>query len=103
MTPYDLFLVAQADPNAQGNPFFGLAPILLIFIVFYFFIIRPQRKKDQERQEMISAVKKGDKVITIGGLHGTVMQVDDNSLLVQVDTNMKVRLEKTAVASVETK
>ena len=98
----DLFLL-MAQPGAEANPIATFLPLVLIFVVFYFFIIRPQRKKEDERKTMIGAVKKGDKVITIGGLFGNVTQVDDTSLLVQVDTNTKLRIEKTAVARVEQK
>ncbi len=95
------FLMAQ--PGAEPNPIATFLPLVLIFVVFYFFIIRPQKKKENERKTMIEAVKKGDKVITIGGLYGNVTQVDESSLLVQVDTNTKLRIEKSAVARVEQK
>ncbi len=98
----DVFIL-MAQPGAEPNPVATFLPLVLIFVVFYFFIIRPQRKKEDERKKMIEAVKKNDKVITIGGLYGHVTQVDDTSLLVQVDTNTKLRIEKTAVARVEPK
>jgi len=72
-------------------------------VVFYFFLIRPQKKKEEQRQKMIAALKKGDKVVTIGGIHGTVTQVDDTSILLQVDSNTKLRVEKSAVATVLSK
>ena len=78
-------------------------PILLIFLVFYFFIIRPQKKREDERKRMIEAVRKDDKVITAGGLHGTVTKVDEASVLVEVATNVKLRIEKSALASVTAK
>lgn len=98
MATYDLLLMGA--PAEGANPLVSLLPLVLIFIVFYFFIIRPQKKKEDERKQMIAAVKKGDKVVTIGGVHGTVTQVDDASLLVQVDTNTKLRIDKNAVANV---
>jgi preprotein translocase subunit YajC len=101
MVNYPFFLMGA--PNGQGgNPVTMFLPLILIFLVFYFFIIRPQKKKEDDRKKMIEAVKKGDKVVTIGGIHGTVVQVDEGSVLVQVDTNTKVRIEKTAVATVVT-
>lgn len=78
-------------------------PLVLIFVVFYFFIIRPQKKKEDQRKSMIEAVKKNDRVITIGGVHGTVTQVDDTSVLLQVDNNTKLRVEKSALSSVGNK
>jgi preprotein translocase subunit YajC len=90
--------IAQAQPPGGGLSF--LFPLLAIFVVFYFFMIRPQARREKERQAMIDAVKKGDRVITAGGIHGTVLQVDDGSMLVQVDQNVKLRFEKNAIASV---
>ena len=82
---------------------FTLLPILLIFLVFYFFIIRPQKKREDERKRMIEAVRKDDKVVTAGGIHGTVTKVDETSVLVEVATNVKLRIEKSALASVTAK
>ncbi len=98
---YDFLLMA---PQAEGPSFLvTLLPLLLIFVVFYFFIIRPQKKKEDERKTMIAAVKKGDKIITAGGVHGTVTQVDEDSVLAQVDTNVKLRFDKNAIGRVVTK
>lgn len=77
-----------------------LLPMILIFLVIYFLMLRPQKKKEEKRQAMISAVKKGDKVVTIGGIHGSVTQVDETSLLLQVDANVKLRVEKSAISNV---
>lgn len=95
-----IFLMAQPGAE-QPNPIATFLPLVLIFVVFYFFIIRPQRKKEDERKKMIEAVKKGDKVVSIGGIYGNVTQVDEASLLVQVDTNTKLRIEKSAIAKVD--
>lgn len=95
---YDFLLMGPA--NGEANPIAMFLPLILIFLVFYFFIIRPQKKKEDTRKAMISAVKKGDKVVTIGGVHGTVSQVDEASVLLQVDTNVKLRVEKNALSSV---
>ncbi len=98
---YSFFLMGPA--NGDANPIAMFLPLILIFLVFYFFIIRPQKKKEDTRKAMISAVKKGDKVVTIGGVHGSVTQVDEASVLVQVDTNVKLRIEKNAISSVQPK
>ena len=95
---YTLLLIG-APPGGEANPLSMFLPLILIFIVFYFFIIRPQKKKEDDRKKMIEAVKKGDKIVTIGGIHGTVTQVDEGSVLAQVDTNTKLRIEKNAIAS----
>ncbi len=99
---YNVLLLAQPADGAP-SPLVTFLPLILIFLVFYFFLIRPQKKKEEQRQKMIAALKKGDKVVTIGGIHGTVTQVDETSLLLQVDTNTKLRVEKSAIATVLSK
>ena len=99
---FALFLLAGA-PGEGGNPLITFLPLILIFVVFYFFLIRPQKKKEDERKKMIEAVKKGDRVITIGGIHGTVEQVDDTSVLARVDANTKLRFEKTSISTITAK
>lgn len=103
MTSIVPLLMGAPAGGEQPNPLAMFLPLVLIFLVFYFFIIRPQKKKEDERKKLIAAVKKGDRVITIGGLHGSVTQVDETSVLIQVDTNTKLRVEKSAVASVVAK
>ena len=99
-----LFLLSGPPPEGGGGGIASLfLPFLLVFIVFYFFIIRPQKKREDTRKTMIEAVKKGDRIVTIGGLHGTVSKVDETSVLVQVDDNVKLRFDKAALASVGTK
>ena len=96
-----IFALLPGEPADGGGGLLGfLIPLILIFAVFYFFIIRPQKKREQEHQEMVEAVKKGDKVVTIGGMHGTVLRVDDESVLCQVDSDVKLRFEKNAIANV---
>ena len=94
------FILMGAPPGGEANPLAMFLPLILIFIVFYVFIIRPQKKKEDQRKKMIEAVQKGNRVITIGGVHGTVTQVDETSVLVQVDNNTKLRVEKSALSSV---
>ena len=77
-------------------------PLLLIFVVFYLFIIRPQQKREKKRKAMIEAVQKGNKVVTAGGIHGKVHQVDETSVLLDVDGGVKLRIEKNSLASVNT-
>ncbi|MBL7007266.1 MAG: preprotein translocase subunit YajC, partial [Spirochaetia bacterium] len=72
----------------------------LIIVVFYFLIIRPQRKRDKDTKAMINAVKKGDKVVTIGGIRGTVMSVKDTVIVLKVDDNTKLEFNKSAVSTV---
>ena len=85
-----------------GGPASNPLPTLLLFgalfIVFYFFMIRPQTKKAKDQKNYINEIKKGDKVVTIGGIHGKVVKVDDDTLLVEVDTNTKLRIEKSVIS-----
>lgn len=98
---YDVFLLAAPQAADGGSSLlFTLLPLVLIFAVFYFFIIRPQKKREDERKKMIEAVQKGDKIVTAGGIHGTVTQVDEDSVLATVDTNTKLRIDKNAIANV---
>lgn len=74
-----------------------IVPFLLIILVFYFLILRPQQKRQKERQRLLESVKKGDKIITTGGIHGTVEGVEDKSVLIKIDDNVKVKLEKSGI------
>lgn len=91
------FILAQTAPGFDPSFFIMMG---LIFVVFYFFIIRPQKKRESDRKQMIAAVQKGDKIITAGGVHATVTKVEDASVLAQVDDNTKLRFEKSAITSV---
>jgi preprotein translocase subunit YajC len=75
-----------------------LLPFILIFGVFYFIVIMPAKKQQKKKDAMIGALKKGDRIITNGGIHGTVAAVEDSSLMVKVAENTKLRISKSAVA-----
>ena len=70
----------------------------LMFVVFYFFMIRPQMKKSKEEKQFRAELKKGDKVVTIGGIHGKISEVKDTTLLIEVGEGNKLKVEKTAVS-----
>jgi len=89
-----------AGGNSSGQMIGTLVTFALIFVVMYFLIIRPQNKKQKEMQKMVDAIKKGDKVVTIGGIHGTVASVKEGSVVVKVDDDCKVEFSKSAIASV---
>ena len=76
-----------------------LVPFVLIFAVFYFIVILPAKKQQKQKEAMISALKKGDRVITTGGIYGTVSAVEDTSLLLKISENTKIRVSKSAVGS----
>ncbi len=71
-----------------------------IFAIFYFMIIRPQQKRAKERDRMLSEVKKGDKIITSGGIHGTVAGLDEKTVLIDVGNNVKIKMERSAIGSI---
>jgi preprotein translocase subunit YajC len=83
---------------AAGNPLSMLLPFVLIFAVFYFIVIMPAKKQQKKKDAMIGALKKGDRVVTSGGIYGTVATVEDQSLLLKVAENTKIRVSKNAVA-----
>jgi len=86
---------------AQPNAIASLMPIIFIFGIFYFLLIRPQQKKQKEHQKMVSELKKNDEVVTSGGMHGTVVNVKDTTLTLKVDENVKVEINKSAIAYVK--
>lgn len=87
--------------SSSGSMIGSLIPILLLIVIFYFFLIRPQNKKQKETEKMLNALKKGDKVITIGGIHGTISSVKDKTVIVKVDDNCKLEFNRSAISSVE--
>jgi len=97
-----LGLLIGAPTGSDGNPITPFIFMAAIFAVFYFLLIRPQKKKEKDRKTMIEELKKGDNIVTVGGLYGKVMQVDDMSILAQVDEGTKVRIDKSAISSKRT-
>ena len=95
------FILAFAQPSGEEpNLLVSFLPFVVILAIMYFLIIRPQKKREDERKTMIEAVKKGDRIVTVGGVHGTVTQVDETSVLADVSQNVKLRIEKSAIAAV---
>ncbi len=97
-----LMLAIMSQPgDGGGSGLLGLLPFVLIFAVFYFLLIRPQMKQQKKKQVMIAALKKGDKVVTIGGLHGTIegIKEKENVLIVKIADNVKVNVSRSAVSA----
>jgi len=87
----------------QGNPMMQFLPLMVImFAVMYFLIIRPQKQKEKKRQEMISNVRKQDRIVTAGGVHGVCVSVKENEVVVRVDDakDVKIKVDKSALTSV---
>lgn len=91
-----LLILLQA---AEGtDAWMQLWPLLLILVVFYFFFIRPQTKKNKELKKFRSELKKGDKIVTIGGIHGKVGEIKETTAVVEVGNQLKLTIEKSAIA-----
>jgi preprotein translocase subunit YajC len=88
----------------SGGPLGGImsfAPFILIIGIFYFLIIRPQNKKRKETEKMLSALKKGDKIVTIGGIHGTIQSARESTVIVRVDDNTRIEFSRSAISTVQ--
>lgn len=90
-------ILQAAAPAAQGSSLSMWIMLALIFVVMWFFMIRPQRKQQKELQAFRDGLKKGDKVVTVGGIFGTVVEIKETSLLLEVDKDVKIRVAKSSV------
>lgn len=84
--------------GGQGNPLASLLPIILIFVVMYFFMIRPQVKKAKQQKKYREGLQKGDRIVTIGGIHARIFEVSDTTFVIEVESGTKLRIEKNAVS-----
>ncbi len=95
---YSLFAIAQQTPaSAPANPLMQFMPLVLIFGVFYFLVIRPQSKKAKQHQQMLSELKKGDDVVTTGGVLGRITGIKDDEVTLQVQEGVRLRVLRSAV------
>jgi preprotein translocase subunit YajC len=101
MNTLAVILQAPAAGAPQGGMFGGpsgsIIFIVLLFVVFYFFMIRPQSKRQKEVKNFRSAMKIGDKVVTSGGMYGRIKEIDDASVLLEIDENVRVRVDKNSI------
>ncbi len=93
-----LFMPQQGQEGGKGGGLWSFLPLLLIIVVFYLFFIRPQMRKTKEQKKFRESLKKGDKVITIGGLHGKILEVSDTTVTLEVGDQIRLTFEKSAVA-----
>jgi preprotein translocase subunit YajC len=100
-------MIATVLLQAGGSGIFGslgpMLPMVLIIIVFYFFMIRPQIQKQKEQKKLVEEIKIGDKVVTSAGIHGKIATITDTYFLVEVDNNVKIKFEKSAISLDSTK
>jgi len=93
------YLLAMAPQQGQGGGSMVSTLIMFgaIFAIFYFMIIRPQQKKQKEKEAMLNSLKKGDKIVTTGGMYGTIAGIDDKTVLIDVGNNIKIKFDRSAI------
>ena len=77
----------------------AMFPLLLIFVIFYFILIRPQQKKQRTHREMLSALKTGDQIVTVGGIYGTIVDIDETKVKIKIAENVKIDVARSSIAS----
>lgn len=82
------------------NPIINLLPLIFIFVIFYFLLIRPQKSKQTEHQKMLKGLKKNDEVITAGGVYATIVNVKENTVILRIDDNVKIEIQKDFISAV---
>lgn len=92
-----ILLQAAGDAQPQGSGMMSILMIVALIAIFYFFMIRPQNKKQKEIRKFRDAMQKGDKVTTAGGIHGKIKEIKDNVIILQIDDNVKITVDKTMV------
>ncbi|MBU3958448.1 MAG: preprotein translocase subunit YajC [Candidatus Omnitrophica bacterium] len=86
-------------PQAPAaNPIVNLFPLILIFIIFYFLLIRPQKTKEKEHRQMLTGLNKNDEVVTSSGIHGTIVNIKDKTVTLRIDDNVKIEIDKNSIA-----
>ena len=94
------YAMGQSGAAGQGSGgFSAFVPLILMFAIFYFLLIRPQQKKQKEQREMVANLKKGDRIITSGGIYGRIAAVNDNTLTVEIADKVRVKVVRSNVAA----
>ena len=94
---YVLLMAPQSGSAGGANPLISLLPIVLLFFVFYFFMIRPQMKKQKELKNYRESLKKGDKVVTAGGVYGRISEVNERTVMLEIDQNVRIKVDKGSI------
>ncbi|MBX3044063.1 MAG: preprotein translocase subunit YajC [Candidatus Kapabacteria bacterium] len=94
-----LMMTPPAGEGGGGGMMSMFIMFGLVILIMYFMMIRPQQKRQKEHQNMLNSIRKGDKVVTTAGMHGTVAELDEKTMTVQVAENVKIKFERTAIAS----
>lgn len=93
-----LLVLAQTDPAASPSVLVSFAPYLLLFVVFYFLLIRPNRRRQAEQQNLLTSLEVGDEIVTLGGIHGRIRSLDDDTLVLTVEDGSYFRMERGRVS-----
>ena len=91
------------SPDQAANPLIQLFPFAIMAAIFYFIVFMPEKKKQAQHKEKISKLQKNDGVVTAGGIHGTVVNLKDATVVIRIDDNVKVEVDRTAITTVKTK
>ncbi|MFA5089522.1 MAG: preprotein translocase subunit YajC [Candidatus Omnitrophota bacterium] len=89
------------QPTPQVSPLLNILPFVFVLVVFYFLLIRPQKAKEREHQKMLGGLNKNDEIVTASGIHGTVLNVKEKTVILRVDDNVKIEIEKNCVAYIK--
>ncbi|MBI9052382.1 MAG: preprotein translocase subunit YajC [Bacteroidales bacterium] len=92
-----LYVLLMTQPAEGQSGIMQFLPLLLIIVVFYFFMIRPQMKRQKDLKKYREALQKGDKVVTTGGIYGKINEIKDAHIIVEIDTNVKIKIDKSAI------
>jgi preprotein translocase subunit YajC len=91
--------MGQGGAGQGAGGFSGFIPLILMFVIFYFLLIRPQQKKTKEHREMITNLKKGDRIVTSGGIHGRITGIDETTLTVEIADKVRVKVARSNVGA----
>ena len=90
-------ILLMAAPEGGGGGFGAFIPLLAVIVIFYFFMIRPQMKRQKEIRNFRESLKKGDKVLTLGGIYGKIAEIQDTTVLLEIAENVRVKVEKSGI------
>ncbi len=91
-------ILLQAAPATATSPIVQMVPYILMFVIFYFVLLAPMRKQQKKQKELLAGLKKGDRVVTSGGIHGTVQQVEDQIVWLKIADTVKIKINRSAIA-----
>ena len=92
-----ILLMMQPQEGAESNPLMSFLPLLLIIVVFYFFMIRPQVKRQKETRKFRESLKKGDKVVTTGGIYGKVVKIEETAIQLEISKDVVIKVDKNGI------